>query len=565
MKKTSCGIFFAAGLAALLFAGCTSENELLKERSAQAVRHHEKSQYKTPPDRTLTLRDCIQLALANTLDRKVGEFYLTIASQEGAENVMQDLPGIQHRYGMDPEKIPPALRQMMIPSTMDRVLLLMDWSFTYLKNSKEYSNPKWSLEQASFRMLKKLYQAMMTEALKAENAHTFGREGECFSSLDLDLALGFMDFGLACFNYRQNRNREWIRKQASIRMAQSLAFDVTKAYVEFLTAQRSVDMIESFLKNSNPAVWKRIRDARGVAPYKAFGLLRERNELERQYLLYAGARENALYRLNTLMGYHPAAKIKLDSPVLDDVPEIGDLSRYIKRDPKSPAPLSLKLTDAARKQFLLPKLDVLEKIALLNRPELARNDGKEGVSSIDCAKVILTLIPQLRLFFHYNGHCEDFRYDRSWWDLGYAASINLLNLPARGAEFHARYKAWKADEVAVYGSSIAVLSQVRLSHNALMKNAALLKAIDEENNFYNISYKRNKGSGKNVNEIENASFQIRNLKVRLQRLQSVKEFYLSAGRLIRSLGLNDLEVYNLAACQELLEKAQEAAEKNAGM
>lgn len=488
MKKSQFGVFLAAGFMTLLFTGCTTENELLKQRAALAVRHYDKSQYKKAPERTLLLQDCIRLALANTLDRKVGEFFLTVSDPEGMKNVLEKLPGLQYRYGGAKEKV-----------------------------------------------------------------SSFARDGEDLSSLDLDFTFGFMDLALAYFNYRQDRNREWAGKQASLRVAQDLILEVTKAYVDHLIAKRSVEIIDAALneKNISPDVLKKLRNARGIAPYKAFGLLRDYNELKQQRAEFEMKADNAASRLKALMGYAPSAAVNVESPVLDQVPVLTGFA----------AGKGKSVAANGREILCLPKLEMLERIALLNRPELALQDGKEGVSSIECAKVIFALFPQLRLFFHYNGHGDDFLYNRSWWDLGIAASVNLLNLPAGGVEFHAKYKRWKAEEAATYASSIAVLSQVRISHNALEKSAALLKASDEDSILCIESYKRERNGGKKFSDTVEMEAQLKLLKVRLRRLQDVGKFHLAAARLINVLGLDNLNADNLEACQELLIKAEEQAIK----
>ena len=481
MKKWNFA-FLAAGFATFFFAGCTGENELLKQRTDLAVRHYEKSLYRKAPERTLTLADCIQLALQNTLDRKVGEFQYEISGEKEKERinmVLTNLPGLQYRYDG-----------------------------------------------------------------KGEEA-VFSRDGEKISSLDL--SLGIMDLALAYFNYRQDKNGEWSRKQAALRMAQNIALDVTCAYMDYLAAERGVQMIEAFLNKKNQTkttVWERARKSSGAGTYAAFRLLNDYNALERQKQDFIGKQNAARSRLNVLMGYNPSGELKLVSPVLENVPELGNTAS------------GKEITGGEK--LILPELQVLEKIALLNRPELAGKDGQQGVNSIECAKVILELFPRLRLFLHYSGHEEDLLYNRSWWNLGIAASLNLLNLPSKAVELYARSKAWQAEKVASYGKSIAVIAQVRLAHSELERCAAALRQSDWENRVLVENARRGKSSGK-ADGIAETRIQIRDLMTRLKRLENVKNFYYAAGRLINTLGLNNFDASNINACQKLLADAEDAA------
>ena len=481
MKKWNFA-FLAAGFATFFLAGCTAENELLKQRTDLAVRHYEKSLYRKAPERILTLADCIQLALQNTLDRKVGEFQYEISGEKEKERinmVLSNLPGLQHRYDGKGEET------------------------------------------------------------------AFSRDGEKISSLDL--SLGIMDLALACFNYRQDRNGEWSRKQAALRMAQNIALDVTCAYMDYLAAERGVLMIDAFLSTKNKektTVWERARKSSGAGTYGAFQLLKDYNALEQVRGDFLGKQNAARSRLNVLMGYNPGGELKLVSPVLENVPELGSA-------------VSGKEVSGGEK-LILPELQMLEKIALLNRPELAGKDGREGVSSIECVKVILELFPRLRLFLHYSGHEEDFLYNRSWWNLGIAASLNLLNLPSKVVELYARSKALQAEKVATYGKSIAVISQVRLAHSELERCAAALRQSDWENRVLVENARRGKSNAK-AGGIAETRIQIQNLMTRLKHLEDVKNFYYAAGRLLNTLGLDNFDASNIRACQKLLADAEDAA------
>ena len=69
--SVSCVLKSSAALM-LLLSGCKSFDEYQQDRIAYAVKHFEQAQYcNIPSGQTLTLNDCVRMAVKNNLDLKV--------------------------------------------------------------------------------------------------------------------------------------------------------------------------------------------------------------------------------------------------------------------------------------------------------------------------------------------------------------------------------------------------------------------------------------------------------------------------------------------------------------
>ena len=381
--------------------------------------------------------------------------------------------------------------------------------------------------------------ASSSKAYKADGA-TYGasqNQDRYLNTFNIDLALSVMDFGLAFFNSQQAQDRVLLRKQHTERMAQNLTMDIINAYCRVAAAQRSSDITRKMLATCRDRgeVIKRLRKANKISPFRAFDEITRFNEMERRQTAYEQEYQNACVELRALLGYYPSAVITVDDSFLDKEPE----------------------------NTVLPALDVMEQIALIRRPELRETEIQRHISVIECRKAILTMFPNARVFLDFNNVNNSFLYNQSWWEMGVAAAFNLLKLPQKVAQAVAYSNQADAETMRTFGQSIAIISQVRISHANIQANREIYSRAEKTFRNYDktlqAARKNQKVSTSDLSQLEIDHMALATAESNVERTLALADYYVSFYRLMNSMGLREYQLNRMSSLPRDLEEARKEA------
>ncbi|MBO5760750.1 MAG: TolC family protein [Lentisphaeria bacterium] len=487
----------AAGACLLtMLAGCTTEKDLRARRLDLAVRHFDHAKYRPVPDKYLTLKDCIELALKNNLDLKASKMEEDVANKQKVAELLRMLPEVNFNY-----------------------------TGSHRDNYAATSSEKKVASGASY------------------GASTSQQRD--INYFNLDFALSVMDFGLAVFNSQQAKDRELMLKQRNIRLAQNLILDVTKVYFNVAVYQRAKIMAADLLelcKNRSELISK-LEKQKAITPFRAFEERKKFNDMERRLEYYTLQYENAAVELRSLLGFYATSNIKVDDSVLDKekVDELYNLK--------------------------LPKMEVMEQIALLNRPEMAERDIQKHINAVECHKIILSMFPSARLFVDFNASSNSYLYNQTWWDLGINAAINLMKLPMKAAQLTAQGKTVDAEDVKAYGQAITIMAQVRIAHADILISKAAFEQDDKiRTNYFELlsaakKSKRKSSSTFTLSALEVDHMELQVVNASIMRTISLSNYYLACFRLMNAMGIDNMRQENFAALEKELALQSDNAEK----
>ena len=229
--------------------------------------------------------------------------------------------------------------------------------------------------------------------------------------------------------------------------------------------------------------------------------------------------QDSCIELRSLMGYVPDEKIRVDT-------------RWLR-----------KLNIAT-----LPSIDVMERLALVERPELYELDFESDVLVNEARKTILTMLPTVKIFIDFNNSNNSFLYTQSWSQVAVHAAYNLLRLPQRLAEYAATHA--QVDEISMrtLALSIGIMAQVRVAHANIQE---VKQRYDLDNRTY-LAYKEylltaaeSYKSGSSLSKLELDRLELETAETYINRLISISNYYVAYYRLLNTIGIKDLTPENV--------------------
>lgn len=253
---------------------------------------------------------------------------------------------------------------------------------------------------------------------------------------DLKLTWSVLDFGLSYIRANQNADRVLIAEEEKRKVVTRIVQDVRTAYWRAVTNDRLIKKIEVLLVRVSKAIEesKQIEIKRLDRPLTALtyqreliGIKRELEELQRDLSL-------AKIQLAALMNLRPGEDFELVIP---------DRAVVVNKVDISP--------------------DMMEQLALENRPEIRTISYEERINRKEAKAAILRLLPGLDINFGKNYTSNSFVFNTNWLSYGSQISWNLLNifrLPSTKRELKARGKVLEARRLAL---TMAIITQVHVS------------------------------------------------------------------------------------------------------
>ncbi len=356
----------------------------------------------------------------------------------------------------------------------------------------------------------------------------------------VELLLSTLDFGLAYFNSVQAQDKTLITGEEKRRAAQNLILDVTGAYLRVASAQYEMEKVEGMLKEceSTETALSNITSSRGISKSNALIEQKKFINLKLQLREYRRDYENSSIQLRSLMGYYPINEIKVDTTIIDKMANLK-----------------------------VPDVELLEEIALLERPELYQLDIQQHVTNVEARKKILMMFPNVQAFVDFTGDSNVYLYNRTWWEIGARAAYNLLKLPQKIQEYRALDA--QADEIDAQSLalSVGILSQVRIAHASLFEEKERFDLYQKKYEIYreHVEYLSRQSAGaRNVSPFELTRVKMEAVGAAIERAQALGNYYLAYYRVLNSIGVENLNRNTLLDIKKRMEANLAEMQENEG-
>ena len=246
-----------------------------------------------------------------------------------------------------------------------------------------------------------------------------------------------LDFGMGYYRAKQLADQSLVFEERKRRALQNLAQDVRLAWWRSEAAQRLLPQIDEYLEDIDLAIEKSrvIENRKLLPPMQTASLRRGLLDLQQQISLRRQELAQARIELAALMNLPPGMEVKVTPP------------------PKTTAG-SLELRSS---------IDVLEAVALRQRPEISEETYKARVNEADARRALLQLLPNLSGDITGNYDSNRFLVNNTWTSIGLSVAFNLVkafSIPASNRSAEAQRQ---LDETRRMAMAMAVVTQTRIA------------------------------------------------------------------------------------------------------
>lgn len=225
------------------------------------------------------------------------------------------------------------------------------------------------------------------------------RDGD---SADLQMSWNVLDFGLSYFGAKAQSNKALAAEERRRRVAADIIRDTRAAYWSAVTAERLKNQVGDTLIQARQTLEyaRQTEQQRLVAPIVALRYQRDLLNMVRQTEALDNELAQAKAKLAALMNMAPGTPFTLAAP------------------------------DAATLAVpTLPyKLEQLETLAMVRRPELREESYLARNAVLETRMSLLRLLPNAALFGGLNYESNKYLANQNWADAGVQVSWNLLNV-----------------------------------------------------------------------------------------------------------------------------------------
>ncbi len=459
--------------------------------------------------------------------------------QERAEYAMKHFNAAQYRDMMDGKKMGLIeCIEMAMKHNLDLKVMSLEESVAHEMKTAEMLGMLPELNVSNTFTDRSNVPASSSEKV-GEGGLTYGystSQDRALNYLNVDLALSVLDFGLAFFNTQQAEDRAMMRELRTKRAGQNLTLDVVKSYFQVAAAQKAIRITTSLLEDcrNRYALIEKLSKAREIDPFRAFDETRRFVEMEKRLTNYIRSYENSCVELRSQLGLYPSGKILVEDSYLNQVPD-----------------------------FDLPNIELMEQIALLERPELYEIDMQKHINVLECRKTILMMFPNVRIYTDFTNSTNSFLYHSSWWELGIRAAYNLLKLPQHIARYQAYSSQVDAEEARTFAQAVGVMAQVRIAHANLMATKERFQIDDKVFTTYSNNLKAataSKDITGALSSLELDHMRLVTAETEIERLLTLGNYYVAYYRLLNTLGLRSIDSKTLGGLKEELAAAKRRAQ-----
>jgi len=350
----------------------------------------------------------------------------------------------------------------------------------------------------------------------------------------MELMFGILDFGLSYYSSIQEGDKALQEAKRRRRTAQNLMLDVAKAYFRVASFQYEMSTIKNLIQRSEEAeaLIDDLRTSKKIGPLKALTKIKELKKLKQRLKQHRRSYENACIQLSSLMGFAPVNELSVNTAILETLNNIE-----------------------------IPEIEVLEQVALDERPELFQLDIESHITAVEARKSMLMMFPNVRLFANFTDSSNQFLYNQSWWDVALGSVYNLLKLPSEIYNYNALEIQLKEISTRTMALSIGIMAQVRMAHANLIEVKSRYELAEE---LFNIDQQRLEAArpraqaGGSLSSLDLLKYELETAETFFERTQSLSNYYLAYYRLLNSVGLESLDEPVLNRARTILPEMEAA-------
>lgn len=267
-----------------------------------------------------------------------------------------------------------------------------------------------------------------TPSSASERSHTYD---------SLTFSWNVLDFGVSYLRAKQLSDQAMIAEERRRKAVQNLIQDVRNAWWRVEAAQRLLPETDILLAEVDQAAAraKLIETRKLLPPLQIVAYRRSLLDLEQQISLRRQELAQSKLELAQLLNLRPGQEYSVEAPRIDD-PMPPDLTANI---------------------------EVLEQIAVHNRPELREEGYRARITDIEGDKQLLSLLPSLAFDTGVNYDSNKYLVNNRWSSAGLNLSWNLMKLVSLPSLKEANQAAAKVDETRRLALTTAVLGQTRIA------------------------------------------------------------------------------------------------------
>lgn len=329
---------------------------------------------------------------------------------------------------------------------------------------------------------------------------------------DLGFSWNILDFGVSYYGAKQQADRVLATRERRRKVVQLLMQQTRQAYWQAAGAQKLQAQIEPLLAQAQQA----LGDSRAIEqqqlkdPLQALSYQRELLDLVLQLESIRDELAQAKPRLASIMNLEPGKPYELAPPASFDTPELAI------------APAQM------------------ERVALLNRPELIEAGYNERIGLNETHKALAKLLPGVEVDAGVHYDSNDFLVNNTWRDAGIRVSWNLLNLlNAKNikAAAKAQYDLAREQRLAL---NMAVLTQVHVAYIDYTSRKQQFELVQQLNGVEQriLEHTRNAAQADAQGKLAEIRAATGALMAELRLYQSYAAYQGAYGQMIASLGLD---------------------------
>ena len=252
---------------------------------------------------------------------------------------------------------------------------------------------------------------------------------------DATIAWSVLDFGLAYYRSRQEKNRGFMACLEYHRVRQNLVFEITNRYWEAIVALRAIESAKAIQEATEE----------------------RQQELKEQIAKKIISETEGLRNEDKLI----AIQIELQSFERKFKSAKAELAKLMALPPGKS--FDLAVIDIAPSQVTIGPIEELESLALHSRPELFAQDVQECIMIDEVRAALLEMFPNATLFTGMNYDGDRFIVYNEWLQAGIRATWNLLSIPQHIHNRNSAQQRVCLARKARLQLSIGVITQVRLA------------------------------------------------------------------------------------------------------
>lgn len=252
------------------------------------------------------------------------------------------------------------------------------------------------------------------------------------------LSWNILDFGVSYVRSQQQAAQTLMANERKRKAVQNIMQDVRQAYWRAYGAQQTIARLnELFAQVSSALTKSRVLEERHLmSPMDALSYQRGLIDLYQQIVAHRQELLLAKTELASLINVKPGTEITLAD------------------DEEMNAPANLHLVD---------DMDVLDKAALANRPELREEDYRKQVTVLEARRALYSMLPGISFNTTLNHDSNSYLFQNDWVSSGVSVSLNLMRAFSYPSMKRAQKTQAILDDTRRIALSMAVLTQVRIA------------------------------------------------------------------------------------------------------